>query len=97
VNGDGKPDIAIATRLDNTVGIQLGNGDGTFQAEQKITTGTRNTSVAIADLNGDGIPDLVVTNQYSDTVSVLLGNGNGTLQPRKTFAAGYGPRCLHLR
>src|SRR5258708_3417398 len=31
VNGDGKPDVAVANEGDNTVGGLLGNGDGTFQ------------------------------------------------------------------
>ena len=32
LNGDGKPDLAVANYGDNTVSVLLGNGDGTFQA-----------------------------------------------------------------
>ena len=40
----------------------LGNGNGTFQAQQTFAAGTMPRSVAVADVNGDGIPDIVVAN-----------------------------------
>ena len=42
--------------------VLLGNGNGTFQAQQTFATGSNPTSVAVADVNGDGKPDLVVAN-----------------------------------
>ena len=68
--------------------VLLGNGNGTFQAQQTFATGSDPISVALGDVNGDGKPDLVVANSGSDTVSVLLGNGNGTFQAQQTFATG---------
>ena len=68
--------------------VLLGNGNGTFQAQQTFATGIDPDSVAVADVNGDGKPDLVVANDDSNTVSVLLGNGNGTFQAQQTFATG---------
>ena len=88
VNGDGKPDIVVANDDSNTVSVLLGNGNGTFQAQQTFATGTDPSSVAVGDVNGDGKPDLVVANDGSNTVSVLLGNGNGTFQAQQTFATG---------
>ena len=41
----------------------LGNGNGTFQAQQTFAAGSNPVSVAVADVNGDGKPDLVVANQ----------------------------------
>ena len=92
MNGDGKPDLVVANRCySNTVSVLLGNGNGTFQAQQTFATGTSPCSVAVGDVNGDGKPDLVVANDVSNTVSVLLGNGNGTFQAQQTFATGADP------
>jgi hypothetical protein len=88
-NGDGKLDIVVSnpTSLSgpptaNTVGILLGNGDGTFQPAQYYDAGFDPTSVVVGDFNGDGQLDLAVTNYFTPngTVSVLLGNGDGTFQ-----------------
>ncbi|MGH9427655.1 MAG: FG-GAP repeat domain-containing protein [Terriglobia bacterium] len=50
--------------------VLLGNGNGTFQPQQRFTTGAGPSSVAVADVNGDGRPDVVTAN--SNDVSVLL-------------------------
>ena len=91
VNGDGKPDLVVANGQSDSVSVLLGNGDGTFQAQQTFATGNGPFSVAVGDVNGDGKPDLVVANATDNTVSVLLGNGNGTFQTQQTFATGYAP------
>ena len=60
-DGDGKPDLVVLNGGSNTVGLLLGNGDGTFQAV--VTYGSGGVypqSVAVADVNEDGKPDLVV-------------------------------------
>jgi hypothetical protein len=93
VNGDGRPDLVVANLGSNTVSVLLGNGNGTFRAQQTFTAGVVPCSIAAADVNGDGKPDLVVANRNytSGTVSVLLGNGNGTFQSQQTFATGSQP------
>ena len=87
VNGDGKPDLAVANDYSGTVSVLLGNGDGTFQGQtqQTFATGGSPESVALADLTGDGKSDLVVANDADNNVSVLLGNGNGTFQAQQTL------------
>lgn len=87
VNGDGKADLLVANGCDSSgcpdgsVGVLLGNGDGTFPtAVTYDSLGVSATSIAVADLNGDGKPDVVVANLYSNgsgygTVSVLLNTG----------------------
>ena len=63
VNGDGKPDLVVANSYGaDTVSVLLGNGNGTFQAQQTFATGSDPVSVAVGDVNGDGKPDLVVAN-----------------------------------
>lgn len=106
VNGDGKPDLLVANPCASTcsgsspgvgsVGVLLGNGDGTFQAAVNYhTAGYFGMALAVADVNGDGKPDLLVTIQCgtnpcsSDSmVGVLLGNGNGTFQTAVTYSSG---------
>jgi hypothetical protein len=72
LNGDSKPDLAIANRGSNTVSLLSGNGDGTFANKIDFGTGNYPQSIAIGDLNGDGRPDLTVANSLANTVSVLL-------------------------
>ena len=103
LNGDGKPDLVVAScsigprqcyESVGGVGVLLGNGDGTFQPVVTYASGGfQSISVAIADVNGDGKPDLLVTNSATDlhdgegSVGVLLGNGDGTFQAAATYDA----------
>ncbi len=104
VNEDGSPDLLVANACGNngnygcmigSVGVLLGNGDGTFHAAVNYTSGGYEPySVAVGDLNGDGNPDLLVANRCVDNgncngvVGVRLGNGDGTFQPVVTYDSG---------
>ena len=74
-NGDGKPDLAVASSSSNNVSILLGNGDGTFQAAVSYPAGSGPVSVTSGDFNGDGKLDLVTANAYGNNVSILLDTG----------------------
>ena len=86
-NGDGKLDVAVAevNFPNGQVSVQLGNGDGTFQApivSPLSIQGVNNGGWMIAaDFNGDGKPDLVIMDDYAVGFEVLMGNGDGTFQP----------------
>src|SRR5262249_51455980 len=76
-NGDGKPDLVVTSGLSNTVSVNLNKTPPgvmipSFAVQVSFATGTRPTSVAVADFNGDRKLDLVVVNSLSNTVSVLL-------------------------
>ena len=90
-NGDGKPDIAVATS--NGLSILLGNGDGTFQGAMNINTGTV-YYVAAGDLTGDGHLDLAVAKFFTNQVGVLLGNGDGTFQAPVYYPTNGGPHSV---
>jgi hypothetical protein len=85
LNGDGKPDLAVANMYGNTVSVLLGDGDGTFEVATDCATGIHPRSVAIGDLNGDGKPDLAVA---AYTLSVLFGNGDGTFAAKTDIDVG---------
>lgn len=86
-NGDGKLDVALVSGAGYSIGVLLGNGDGTFGAEQIFGTGNSPANVAVADFNGDGKPDLATADYDASegTASVLLGNGDGTFQARPDY------------
>jgi hypothetical protein len=97
VNGDGKPDMVIASFYPfslaaDSVGVRLGNGDGTFQSELFYGTGGTNgaSSVVVADVNLDGKLDLVFVNDtdfFGANTGVLLGNGDGTFRAVKMYSS----------
>ncbi len=55
----------IDQSCDGSVGVLLGNGDGTFQPAVTYPTGYSAMAVAVGDLNGDGKADMVVGSSYS--------------------------------
>jgi len=93
LNGDGHADVVFINSADGTLGVMLGNGDGTLQPVQTYTLGANAhpQRLVLADVNGDGKLDAITANNGDDTVSVLLGNGNGTFQPAINVPAGANP------
>jgi hypothetical protein len=89
LNGDGNADVieGYSSGGNDFVRVQLGNGDGTFQAGADYATAGPPIQVVAADLNGDGRIDLAVISGY-DTIGVLLGKPDGTFLPRQDTAIG---------
>ncbi|MGA2588561.1 MAG: FG-GAP-like repeat-containing protein [Bryobacteraceae bacterium] len=97
-NEDGKLDLAVAnsnllSQQASSLGVFLGNGDGTFQPMVSYQVGRTPRAVVAGDFNGDGHLDLAVANQ-DGFVSVLLGDGRGNFQNAVDFAAGPSPLSI---
>lgn len=86
-NADAKDDVAVTNQNSHTVGVLMGNGDGTFQTAAVFSVGINPRSVAVGDINKDGKADLVVGNETGGNLSLLIGIGDGTFQS----AQSYGP------
>jgi Big-like domain-containing protein/VCBS repeat protein/FG-GAP repeat protein len=100
VNGDGIPDLLIATN--QTIDVMLGRGNGQFDSPLVyLVNGLQPFSLAVADVNGDGKPDVIAATftqigVSSIAVGVLFGNGDGTFQTPVTYwAGGYGEGQLY--
>jgi YD repeat-containing protein len=90
LNGDGRVDLVTTNPASDTIAILLGNGDGSFQNQQRLAVGDNPLFVAVADINGDSKFDIIAANRNSGDVSLLLGNGDGSFQPQLRHTAGDG-------
>ncbi len=103
VNDDGVPDLLVANlgncgAAKDTVGVLIGNGDGTFQPVKATNVDTNGQcgetsqgtqGLITADFNGDHKPDIAV--MVKGGVAIFLGNGDGTfITPGKFYGVGCG-------
>jgi hypothetical protein len=68
INGDAPLDVVVANQESNDISVLLGNGDGSFQEQQRFTAGDSPSAAVLGDINGDGVLDVVVANWGSDDI-----------------------------
>ena len=82
LNGDGDADLALVQPNDSAITILTGNGDGTFEAPNRIPVDGPADGITIGDLNDDSVPDLVTgLSDFPGSIATLVGNGDGTFEP----------------
>ena len=64
--------MIIANQTDDDVSVFLGNGDGSFEPQQRFGVGEDPRGITASDVDNDGDDDLVIANSTSDSVSVLF-------------------------
>jgi FG-GAP-like repeat len=101
MNGDGNPDL-VSANGGNSVGVTLGNPNGTFQPALLYVANEQPQGVAVGDFNGDGRPDVAVAGTETlvgaqmeiGCVAVLLGNGDGSLVASRHLPVGVNPSAM---
>lgn len=84
LNGDAKPDLAIASHDSYGLMFLAGDGNGGFNLAGNspiiMREGQRphTHGLQMGDMNGDGNPDLVTANSEDNDISVAYGDGNGS-------------------
>ena len=79
LDGDGKPDIAVANTGRNEISVLRGDGMGGFGTPVTVGTTRRPGKIAVGDFDGNGKPDLASLLEYG--AAILLGDGTGTFRP----------------
>jgi subtilisin family serine protease/Tol biopolymer transport system component len=85
--GNGKADLVVVNKADNTVQLLTNNGSGVFTAGPGVPTGGRNSgSIVVGNFTGDASLDVAVVHASPLTtatpfggMTVLRGNGSGGL------------------
>jgi hypothetical protein len=104
VNGDGTPDLLVATTIEQTAGnnpgeaaVYLGipSAPGTYQpgVDYPTTGGTDPSGIVVLDITGSGGKDMVVSNFGNGTASVFMHNASspGTYLAATTLNTGGQP------
>ena len=92
-NGDGHPDIAVASDdsgTANNVAIFLNSGTGTFTLHQVLSVPHANLS-SLTNFNGGTRQDLAVSSQSASKVTTILNDGAGNFSIGTDYSVGNNP------
>jgi uncharacterized repeat protein (TIGR01451 family) len=109
IDGDGKPDLAVANSSSGTVSVWRNISTtstldpGSFGPKVDLAAGLTPVYVALGDLNGDGKTDIAVSNAGDQNVAVFRNIGTSenftaaSFAPNITLDSGPGTFALALR
>ncbi len=85
-NGDGKPDLIVSNMDGNgfssgSVGILLGNGDGTFLNQMVFPADNLSNFVGVGDFNGDHKLDVIDMDRFDGYLLTMLNTGTAVFSP----------------
>jgi len=85
-NNDGNLDVITTGTFASgySIGVLLGNGNGTLQNSINTPVEYVPGTVAVGDFNSDGNLDAVL-GYFLDGVGVFMGNGDGSFQPAVNY------------
>jgi len=76
-DNDGDTDLCVTAWGSRSVGVFLGNGDGTFDPGQEIRVGSTPSGIATLDVDGDADFDIVSANLGSNDLCLIANEGEG--------------------
>jgi hypothetical protein len=99
---NGRMDLVVAEADSGTIGVLLGNGDGTFAPEVGYYVPGAPISLAVADFDGDGNLDVVagiVGDEFTGPLVFLKGDGQGNFgapvyQPTTNLVGSYATAAI---
>jgi hypothetical protein len=101
LNGDRKPDLAVAHADGPSVSVLVNRGDGSFRAARNFATGSEHDvplSVAIGNLTPDRKPDLAIANSapHGRGIIVLTNKGGGRFRAERRFVTAAEPQAVAI-
>ena len=109
LDGDGKPDIAVANYFGNSVSVYRNTTtsgaftSGSFAAKVDFTAGTNPYGIVIADIDGDGKRDIAVSNTGSNSISVFRNMSfknvsftSASFAAKQDFTTGASPQGIAI-
>ena len=86
---DSRLDVAVANFGTNSIGIFHGFGNGSFEDQKKLSTGSsRPIFISVADLNNDTLVDIATANYGTHSISIFYGDGKANFSDPVTYATG---------
>jgi hypothetical protein len=97
IDGDGYPDLAVATTGYGYVSMATNQGDGSFGLAFGFACGQQPRGLDMGDLDGDGFEDVVVACETTGLPLTLLRSlGDGFLATPAALGVGYAASCVKV-